>query len=49
MALQRKGAVIGGLNPRREMINNSEDREDNFTAVAEIALNDMFEYSTRQR
>ena len=36
------GAVIGGLNARRGTIIDSEVREDEFTAVAEVALNDMY-------
>jgi len=45
----RKGAVIGGLNARRGTIVDSEVREDEFTAVAEVALNDMFGYSSQLR
>ena len=44
-----KGAVIGGLNARRGTIIDSEVREDEFTAVAEVALNDMFGYSNKLR
>lgn len=44
-----KGAVIGGLNARRGTIIDSEVREDEFTAVAEVALNDMFGYSSQLR
>jgi translation elongation factor EF-G len=44
-----KGAVIGGLNARRGTIIDSEVREDEFTAVAEVALNDMFGYSNQLR
>ena len=44
-----QGAVIGGLNQRRGMIVNSEMREDEFTAIAEVALNDMFGYSSHLR
>ena len=43
------GAVIGGLNQRRGTIVDSEVREDEFTAVAEVALNDMFGYSGQLR
>ena len=43
------GAVIGGLNQRRGTIVDSEVREDEFTAVAEVALNDMFGYSSHLR
>jgi translation elongation factor EF-G len=41
--------VIGGLNTRRGTIIDSEVREDEFTAVAEVALNDMFGYSNQLR
>jgi elongation factor G len=35
------GAIIGGLNVRRGTIIDSEVHEDEFTAMAEVALNDM--------
>jgi translation elongation factor EF-G len=41
--------VIGGLNARRGTIIDSEVREDEFTAIAEVALNDMFGYSSQLR
>jgi elongation factor G len=41
--------VIGGLNARRGTIIDIEVREDEFTAVAEVALNDMFGYSSQLR
>jgi elongation factor G len=44
-----QSAVIGGLNARRGTIIDSEVREDEFTAVAEVALNDMFGYSNQLR
>jgi elongation factor G len=44
-----QGAVIGGLNTRRGTIIDSEVREDEFTATAEVALNDMFGYSNQLR
>ncbi|KAF6754749.1 translation elongation factor G [Ephemerocybe angulata] len=40
--------VIGGLNTRRGTIVDSEVR-DEFTAVAEVALNEMFGYSNQLR
>ena len=43
------GNVIGGLNTRRGTIVDSEVRDDEFTAVAEVALNDMFGYSSQLR
>ncbi|KAI0781692.1 elongation factor G mitochondrial [Irpex lacteus] len=44
-----QGNVIGGLNQRRGTIVDSEVREDEFTAIAEVALNDMFGYSNALR
>ncbi|KAN0137586.1 P-loop containing nucleoside triphosphate hydrolase protein [Lactarius tabidus] len=44
-----QSAMIGGLNARRGTIIDSEVREDEFTAVAEVALNDMFGYSSQLR
>ncbi|KAN0137606.1 P-loop containing nucleoside triphosphate hydrolase protein [Lactarius tabidus] len=44
-----QSAVIGGLNARRGTIIDSEVRKDEFTAVAEVALNDMFGYSSQLR
>ncbi|KAH8105314.1 elongation factor G mitochondrial [Cristinia sonorae] len=41
-----QSAVIGGLNSRRGTIIDSEVREDEFTAIAEVALNDMFGYAS---
>ncbi|KAJ7497181.1 elongation factor G, mitochondrial [Mycena latifolia] len=41
--------VIGGLNTRRGTIVDSEVRDDEFTAVADVALNDMFGYSNQLR
>lgn len=43
------GNVIGGLNTRRGTIVDSEVRDDEFTAIAEVALNDMFGYSNQLR
>ncbi|KAL1942203.1 hypothetical protein VTO73DRAFT_6267 [Trametes versicolor] len=44
-----QSAVIGGINQRRGTIMDSEVREDEFTCVAEVALNDMFGYSNHLR
>ncbi|KAK7441749.1 Elongation factor G, mitochondrial [Stygiomarasmius scandens] len=41
--------VIGGLNTRRGTIIDSEVRDDEFTCIAEVALNDMFGYSNQLR
>jgi elongation factor G len=43
------GNVIGGLNTRRGTIVDSEVRDDEFTAIADVALNDMFGYSNQLR
>ena len=37
------------MNARRGTIIDSEVREDEFTAIAEVALNDMFGYSSQLR
>jgi elongation factor G len=34
--------VIGGLNQRRGAILDTEVRDEEFTLVAEVGLNDMF-------
>lgn len=43
------GSVIGGLNQRRGTIIDTEMRDDEFTLIAEVALNDMFGYSSQLR
>ncbi len=40
---------MGGLNQRRGTIIDSEVREEEFTAIAEVPLNDMFGYSNNLR
>jgi elongation factor G len=37
------------LNTRRGTIIDSEVRDDEFTCIAEVALNDMFGYSNQLR
>ncbi|KAF5383459.1 hypothetical protein D9757_006157 [Collybiopsis confluens] len=44
-----QSSVIGGLNSRRGTIVDSEVRDDEFTCVAEVPLNDMFGYSNQLR
>ncbi|KAF8509856.1 elongation factor G, mitochondrial [Hysterangium stoloniferum] len=44
-----QSAVIGSLNKRRGLIIDNEIREEEFTATAEVALNDMFGYSSALR
>ncbi|KAL5480271.1 MEF1 [Sanghuangporus weigelae] len=41
--------VIGGITSRRGTILDSEVRDDEFTVTAEVALNDMFGYSSQLR
>lgn len=43
------GNVIAGLNQRRGTILNSEIRQDEFTVIADVALNEMFGYSGQLR
>ena len=43
------GNVIGGLTSRRGTILDSEVRDDEFTVTADVALNDMFGYSSQLR
>ena len=43
------GNVIGGLTSRRGTILDSEVRDDEFTVIADVALNDMFGYSSQLR
>ncbi|KAG8933508.1 Elongation factor G, mitochondrial [Tulasnella sp. 418] len=47
--IEFQGAVIGGLNSRRGTIVDTEVREEEFTVVAEVSLNDMFGYSSQLR
>ena len=47
--LEFQSAVIGGINSRRGTIIDTEVREDEFTCLAEVALNDMFGYSNQLR
>lgn len=44
-----QSAVIGGLNQRRGTIIDSEVRDEEFVCIAEVALNDMFGYSSQLR
>ncbi|KAF8327869.1 elongation factor G, mitochondrial [Cantharellus anzutake] len=44
-----QGAVIGGINQRRGTIIDTEVRDDEFTVTADVALNDMFGYSSQLR
>lgn len=43
------GNVIGNLNSRRGTINDTETRDEEFTALVDVSLNDMFGYSAALR
>ena len=43
------GNIIGGVNQRRGTIIDTEVRDDEFTLIAEVSLNDMFGYSSALR
>lgn len=49
IVLIHKGNVIGGINQRRGTILDTEVRDDEFTATAEVPLNDMFGYASQLR
>ncbi|EIW73126.1 hypothetical protein TREMEDRAFT_67222 [Tremella mesenterica DSM 1558] len=44
-----QGNVIGAINQRKGTIIDTEVRDDEFTLLAEVALNDMFGYSSQLR
>ncbi|KAH8109032.1 hypothetical protein DFH11DRAFT_1815249 [Phellopilus nigrolimitatus] len=44
-----QSSVIGGVTSRRGTILDSEVHDDEFTVTAEVALNDMFGYSSQLR
>ncbi|KAI0289057.1 hypothetical protein BC826DRAFT_1161951 [Russula brevipes] len=48
-SVEFRRAVIGGLDLRRGTIINSKVLKDEFTAVVEVSLNDMFGYSSQLR
>ncbi|WRT63254.1 elongation factor G, mitochondrial [Kwoniella shivajii] len=47
--IEFQGNVIGALNQRKGTIVDTEIRDDEFTLTAEVALNDMFGYSSQLR
>jgi elongation factor G len=47
--IEFQGNVIGGLNQRKGTIVDTEIRDDEFTLIAEVALNDMFGYAGQLR
>jgi len=44
-----QGAVIGAMNQRKGVVEDTEVREDEFSLLAEVSLNDMFGYSSQLR
>ncbi|KAK4685942.1 elongation factor G, partial [Tremellales sp. Uapishka_1] len=44
-----QGTVIGAINQRKGTVVDTEVRDDEFTLTAEVALNDMFGYSSQLR
>ncbi|TIA76113.1 hypothetical protein E3P91_00055 [Wallemia ichthyophaga] len=47
--IEFQGSVIGGINQRRGTIIDTEIRDEEFTLICEVALNDMFGYSSNIR
>lgn len=47
--IEFQGTVVGGLNQRKGMIEDTEVRDDEFTITAEVSLNEMFGYSSNLR
>lgn len=46
---QYQGVVVGAINQRQGMVEDSETVEDTFTLVADCSLNNMFNFSTQLR
>lgn len=44
-----QGAVVGSINQRQGLVEDSETREDDFVLQAEVSLNNMFGYSSNLR
>lgn len=44
-----QGVVVGSINQRQGLIEDSETREDDFVLQAEVSLNNMFGYSSHLR
>lgn len=47
--IEFQGNVIGAINQRKGTIIDTEMRDDEFTLIAEVSLNDMFGYSSQLR
>lgn len=47
--IEFQGSVIGAMNQRKGTIVDTEVRDDEFTLLAEVALNDMFGYAGQLR
>lgn len=46
---QWQGAVVGSINQRQGLVEDSETRQDDFSLTAEVSLNNMFGYSSLLR
>ncbi|PWN31017.1 putative MEF1-translation elongation factor G, mitochondrial [Jaminaea rosea] len=46
---QWQGAVVGSINQRQGLVEDSETRADDFSLTAEVSLNNMFGYSSLLR
>ncbi|CAO1621314.1 unnamed protein product [Parajaminaea phylloscopi] len=44
-----QGVVVGSINQRQGLVEDSETREDDFVLQAEVSLNNMFGYSSHLR
>ena len=47
--IEFQGSVIGALNQRKGSVVDTEVRDEEFTLIAEVALNDMFGYASQLR
>lgn len=47
--IEFQGSVIGAINQRRGTIVDTEIRDEEFTLICDVALNDMFGYSSQLR
>lgn len=47
--IEFQGNVIGAINQRKGTIIDTEIRDEEFTLIAEVSLNDMFGYSSQLR
>ncbi|GAA5958636.1 hypothetical protein JCM21900_004660 [Sporobolomyces salmonicolor] len=47
--IEFQGTVIGGINQRKGTIVDTEVRDEEFTLICEVSLNDMFGYASQLR